>query len=110
MTQAEAAQHFGVSRHCIWNALHKMGWTREKNDRLQRAQPEATKTIPAPSGAVRSARSAARPHRWSKFGGMTVPDIKRLKVLEQENTRLKKLLAEALLEQAVTHEALRKKW
>ena len=45
-----------------------------------------------------------------KFGGMTVPDAKRLKALEQENTRLKKLLAEALLAQAVTREVLRKKW
>ena len=63
MTQAEAAQHFGVSRHCIWNALHKMGWTRKKNDRLQRAQPKATKMVSTPSGAVRSARSAARPYR-----------------------------------------------
>lgn len=63
LTQAEAAQHFGVSRHGMWNALHKRGWTRKKNDRLPRAQPAATKTIPAPSGAVRSARSAARPYR-----------------------------------------------
>ena len=46
----------------------------------------------------------------SKFGGMTVPDAKRLKALEQENARLKKLLAETLLEQAVTQEVLRKKW
>lgn len=30
VTQAEAARHFGVSRHCIWNALHKMEWTRKK--------------------------------------------------------------------------------
>ena len=45
-----------------------------------------------------------------KFGGMTVPDAKRMKALEQENTRLKKLLAEALLAQAVTQEVLRKKW
>jgi len=30
LTQTEAARHFGVSRHCIWNALHKMGWTRKK--------------------------------------------------------------------------------
>ena len=41
---------------------------------------------------------------------MTVPDAKRLKALEQENARLKKLLAETLLEQAVTQEVLRKKW
>jgi putative transposase len=46
----------------------------------------------------------------NKFGGMTVSDAKRLKALEQENARLKKLLAEALLEQAVTQEVLRKKW
>jgi putative transposase len=39
-----------------------------------------------------------------------VSDAKRLKALEQENVRLKKLLAETLLEQAVTQEVLRKKW
>jgi putative transposase len=41
---------------------------------------------------------------------MTVSDAKRLKALEQENARLKKLLAEAVLEQALTQEVLRKKW
>ena len=46
----------------------------------------------------------------SKFGGMTVSDARRLKTLEAENTRLKKLLAEALLEREVTREVLRKKW
>lgn len=45
-----------------------------------------------------------------KFGGLEVSDAKRLKALEQENARLKKLLAEAMLEQAVTQEVLRKKW
>ena len=44
------------------------------------------------------------------FGGMTVPEAKRLKELETENTRLKKLLAESMLEIEVTREALRKKW
>ncbi len=41
---------------------------------------------------------------------MTVPDAKQLKALEQENARLKKLLAEPLLEQVVPQEVLRKKW
>ena len=41
---------------------------------------------------------------------MDVSDAKRLKVLESENARLKKLLAEALLENEVTKEVLRKKW
>jgi putative transposase len=46
----------------------------------------------------------------SKFGGMDVSDAKRLKALESENARLKKLLAEALLDNEVTKEVLRKKW
>ena len=50
-------------------------------------------------------------YQWrSKFGGMSVPDAKRLRELETENARLKKLLAESLLENEVTREALRKKW
>jgi putative transposase len=55
--------------------------------------------------------SEASYYLWrSKFGGMSVSDAKRLKELETENTRLKKLLAEAMLENEVTREALRKKW
>ena len=42
--------------------------------------------------------------------GMSVSDAKRLKELETENGRLKRLLADALLENEVTKEALRKKW
>lgn len=50
-------------------------------------------------------------YAWrSKFGGMDVSDAKRLKALESENSRLKKLLAESMLEIEVTREALRKKW
>ncbi len=55
--------------------------------------------------------SEASYYLWrSKFGGMEVSDAKRLKALELENARLKKLLAEAVLENEVTREALRKKW
>ena len=54
--------------------------------------------------------SEASYYLWrSKFGGMTVPEAKRLKELESENTRLKKLLAESMLEIETTREALRKK-
>ena len=46
--------------------------------------------------------SEASYYLWrSKFGGMSVPDAKRLKKLETENTRLKKLLAEQMLENEV---------
>ena len=46
----------------------------------------------------------------SKFGGMGVSDAKRLKELEIENARRKKLLADALVENEVTREVLRQKW
>lgn len=55
--------------------------------------------------------SEASYYLWrSKFGGMEVSDARRLKALEAENARLKKLLAEAMLENEVAREALRKKW
>mgnify|MGYP001546317894 FL=1 len=55
--------------------------------------------------------SEASYYLWrSKFGGMSVPDAKRLKELETENGRLKKLLAEQVLENEVIKDALRKKW
>ena len=55
--------------------------------------------------------SEATLYNWkAKFGGMDVSDARRLKALEAENARLKKLLAETLLENEVTKEALRKKW
>jgi len=55
--------------------------------------------------------SEASYYLWrGKFGGMDVSDAKRLKALEAENARLKKLLAEELLEKEVIKEALRKKW
>ncbi len=47
--------------------------------------------------------SKASYYLWcSKHGGMSVPDAKRLKELETENTHLKKLLAKSLLEMEVT--------
>ncbi|MEY4095839.1 MAG: hypothetical protein RLZZ53_3038 [Acidobacteriota bacterium] len=55
--------------------------------------------------------SEASYYLWrSKFGGMNVSDAKRLKELETENGRLKKLLADSLLENEVTREVLRTKW
>jgi putative transposase len=55
--------------------------------------------------------SEASYYLWrSKYGGMDVSDAKRLKALELENARLKKLLAESMLENEVSREALRKKF
>ncbi|HIG29978.1 MAG TPA: transposase [Verrucomicrobiales bacterium] len=50
-------------------------------------------------------------YRWrSKYGGLQVNEAKRLKELEDENHRLKKLLAETLLDKEMLKDVLSKKW
>jgi hypothetical protein len=46
----------------------------------------------------------------AKFGGMDVSDAKRLKALEDENAKLKKLLAEAMLDNAILKDVTSRKW
>ena len=46
----------------------------------------------------------------AKYGGMEVSDARKLRVLEDENGRLKKLLAESLLDNAVLKDINSKKW
>ena len=55
--------------------------------------------------------SSATFYNWkSKYGGMEVSDAKRLRSLEQENSRLKKLLAESMLDNAMLKDVVSKKW
>jgi len=55
--------------------------------------------------------SAATFYKWrSRYGGMDVSLLKRVKELEGENARLKKMYAESQMETAVIKEALAKKW
>ena len=50
-------------------------------------------------------------HRWrNQYGGMKAPEAKRLKELETENTRLKKLVAELTLDKQILEETLKGKW
>ncbi len=50
-------------------------------------------------------------YRWkAKYGGMEISEAKRLRELEAENARLKKLLAEAELDKAMLKDVLAKKW
>ncbi|WXK40747.1 transposase (plasmid) [Mycetohabitans rhizoxinica] len=54
--------------------------------------------------------SEATYYNWkAKFGGMTVSDAQRLKALEQENNKLKRLLAESMLDNAALKELLWRK-
>ena len=46
----------------------------------------------------------------AKYGGMDVSDARRLKTLEDENARLKKLLAEQMLDNAILRDVAAKKW
>jgi len=55
--------------------------------------------------------SEATFYHWkSKFGGMDVSEAKRLKALENENAKLKRLLADAMLDNAALKDLLQKKW
>jgi putative transposase len=55
--------------------------------------------------------SSATLYKWkAKYGGLEVSDAKRLKGLEDENAKLKKLLAEAMLDNAMLKDVVAKKW
>lgn len=66
---------------------------------------EAEAGLPIKELCRRHGFSEASYYLWrSKFGGMSVSDAKRLKELESENARLKKMLAESMLEIEVTRD------
>ncbi|GLS30766.1 putative transposase [Mesorhizobium albiziae] len=55
--------------------------------------------------------SDASIYNWkARFGGMDVSEARRLKALEDENTRLKRLLADAMLDNAALKDLVGKKW
>jgi len=55
--------------------------------------------------------SSATFYKWkAKFGGMDVSEARRLKALEDENTKLKRLLADAMLDNVALKDLLGKKW
>lgn len=55
--------------------------------------------------------SSATFYAWkAKFGGMQVSDAKRLKALEDENAKLKRLYADAMLDNAALKDLLGRKW
>ena len=55
--------------------------------------------------------SSATFYKWkAKFGGLEVSDARKLKALEDENAKLKKLLAEQLLDNAMLKDVASRKW
>lgn len=72
---------------------------------------EAEAGVPVKEPCRKHGFSDASFYTWrSKFGGMDISDAKRLKAMEQENARLKKLLAETMLDKEALQVALRKKY
>ena len=61
--------------------------------------------------ARRHGVSEATIYNWkAKYGGLEVSDARRLRELEEENAKLKKLLADQMLDAAALRELLAKKW
>ena len=72
-------------------------------------QAEGGTPVPELCGA--NGISSATFYKWrSKFGGMDASMMARLKELEDENRRLKKMYAEAQMSADILKEALQKKW
>ena len=66
--------------------------------------------LPICAGSTARASDASIYKLKAKFGGMEVSEAKRLRTLEDENTRLRRLLAEAMLDNAALNDLLGKKW
>ncbi|GHD04235.1 transposase [Novosphingobium pokkalii] len=67
--------------------------------------------LPTADVCRRHGVSSATFYKWkAKFGGLEVSEAKRLRQLEDENAKLKKLLAEAMLDNAMLKEITAKKW
>lgn len=72
---------------------------------------QAEAGVPVPELCREHGMSSATFYKWrSKYGGMDASMIARLKELEEENRRLKKMYAEERLKSELRKEALEKKW
>jgi len=72
---------------------------------------EADRGIPVVELCREHGFSDASYYKWkAKFGGMEVSDAKRLRALEEENNKLKRLLADALLDNAALKDVVSRKW
>lgn len=72
---------------------------------------QAESGIPVPQLCREHGMSSATFYKWrSKYGGMDASLMARMKELEEENRRLKKMYAEERIKNEIVQEALEKKW
>lgn len=85
--------------------------SRSSEEQIIAVLKEQEAGMPTAEVCRRQGISSATFYKWkSKFGGLEVSDTRRLRTLEQENSRLKKLLAEAMLDNVVLKDLASKKW
>jgi putative transposase len=88
--------------------MKRMRFTEEQIIGILREQEAGAKVADL---ARQHAVSEATLYNWkAKYGGMDISEAKRLRALEDENAKLKKLLADQMLEAAALRELLGKKW
>ena len=72
---------------------------------------EVESGVPVVNAAREHGVSPATIHRWKgKYGGMTLSELRRLKALEEENARLKRIVAQQVLDIELLKEINAKKW
>jgi len=85
--------------------------SRYSDSQIMAILKQAEAGTPVPALCREHGMSSALFYKWrSKFGGMDASMIKRLKELEAENARLKKMYADVQLQNEVIKEAMEKKW
>jgi putative transposase len=85
--------------------------SRYSDSQIMAILKQAEAGTPVPALCREHGMSSALFYKWrSKFGGMDASMIKRLKELEAENARLKKMYADVQLQNDVIKEAIEKKW
>lgn len=80
-------------------------------EKLRQAEADLGSGSPIEQVCRKLEISEATLHRWrTQYGGLKGPEMRRLKELERQNTRLKKLLADQVLDNAILKEALSGKY